>query len=203
MNGNFDTKHETTLDNLMEGFQLIGFDWHYLYVNEAVVKQSKYKSKEELLGFTMMQKFPGIENTELFVVLKKCMKQRSAYNLENEFSFPDGSTGYFELRIQAVPEGIFILSVDITERKRREKERLEHIRKLEEMMFITSHKVRQPIAQILGFSDLLSNPTSSEDEVKRMTGYMKQSALSLEKFTQELTLFMQDLNINVQKESWA
>lgn len=31
-------EHETTLDNLMEGFQLIGFDWKYLYVNDAVVK---------------------------------------------------------------------------------------------------------------------------------------------------------------------
>ena len=36
-----------TFDHLLEGFQIIGFDWRYKYVNDAVVKQSKF-SREEL-----------------------------------------------------------------------------------------------------------------------------------------------------------
>lgn len=51
---------ETTLDNLIEGFQLISFDWKYVYVNDAVIKHSKY-TKEELLGHTMMEKYPGMK----------------------------------------------------------------------------------------------------------------------------------------------
>ena len=34
--------------------------------------------------------------------------------------FPDGSKGWFDLRMSPVPEGIVILSVDVTERKRSE-----------------------------------------------------------------------------------
>jgi PAS domain S-box-containing protein len=41
--------------------------------------------------------------------------------MENEFVFPDGTIGWFELSIQPVSEGVFILSEDITERKRSEK----------------------------------------------------------------------------------
>jgi two-component system, sensor histidine kinase PdtaS len=70
------------------------------------------------IGFTMMEKFPGIENTPLFRVLELCMRDGVSQNVENEFTYPDGSQGWFELRIQAVPEGLFILSMDISNKKR-------------------------------------------------------------------------------------
>jgi hypothetical protein len=47
-----------------------------------------------------------------------CMKERVPYRMENKFEFPDGPIGWFELSIQPVPDGIFLLSLDITERKR-------------------------------------------------------------------------------------
>jgi PAS domain-containing protein len=49
------------------------------------------------------------------------MKKRFSVHMENLFNYPDGSEGWFELSIQPVPEGIFILSMDITERKMVEK----------------------------------------------------------------------------------
>ena len=48
------------------------------------------------------------------------MVERSSEILENQFTFPDGSTRWFELRIQPVPEGICVYSSDIEARKRRE-----------------------------------------------------------------------------------
>jgi len=42
--------------------------------------------------------------------------------MENEFDYPDGTKGWFELSIQSTFEGAFILSVDITERKQAEKD---------------------------------------------------------------------------------
>lgn len=107
------------LQNMREGIQVIGFDWRYLFVNNSVVHQSKY-SNEELLGHTMMEKYPGIETTEMFEVLQHCMKERTATIFENEFTFPNGTKEWFELSIQPVPEGLFILSMDITERKKAE-----------------------------------------------------------------------------------
>ena len=184
----------STLDNLMEGFQIIDFDWKYVYVNEAVIKQSKF-SKEELLGFTMMERYPGVEKSAMFETLKRCMYQRIATNFENEFTFPDGTKGWFELRVQPVPEGIFILSVDITERKKAENERLEYIKALEEMVFMTSHRIRQPITQILGVSYLLDQPDTTQEEIKKITGYMKQSVSSLDTFTHELTSFIYNLQV--------
>jgi len=107
------------LDNLLEGCQVISPEFRYLYVNDAVVRHGR-RSRELLLGRTMMEAYPGIENTPMFEVLRRCMNARVYGELENRFTFPDGSTGWFELRFEPVPEGVAILSVEVTDRKRTE-----------------------------------------------------------------------------------
>ncbi|MGE5774677.1 MAG: PAS domain S-box protein [Chloroflexota bacterium] len=113
-------RYHRVLDTLMEGCQIIDFDWRYVYVNQVVAEQGRHKP-EELLGRTMMEIYPGIENTELFSHLRTGMEERASSRMENRFVFPDGNIGWFELSIQPVEEGIFILSTDVTERKRAER----------------------------------------------------------------------------------
>jgi putative nucleotidyltransferase with HDIG domain/PAS domain S-box-containing protein len=120
----------SVLDHLLEGCQIIGFDYRYLYVNDAIAEQGR-RSKEELLGHTMMELYPGIETTHMFSLLEQCMHERKPAELENEFTFPDGSIGWFALKIEPVPEGAFILSVDISERKRAEIEIQNQLRRIQ------------------------------------------------------------------------
>jgi PAS domain S-box-containing protein len=108
-------------DHMLEGIQIHDFNWRYIYVNDALVSYSHYQ-KEELLGYTLMEKYPGIENTALFKVLERCMNERINEHFETEFTFPNGSKADFELSIQPVPEGLFILSMDMTKRKNAERE---------------------------------------------------------------------------------
>ena len=112
-------RYRHSLDNLIEGVQIVGFDWRYLYVNNTFVKHSKY-ARENLLGHTVMEKYPGIEQTAIFKVYQRCFRERVSIHLENELIFPDKTKGWFELSFQPLPEGIFILSIDITERKKAE-----------------------------------------------------------------------------------
>jgi len=110
------SRQYNVFDNLLEGVQVIDRDFRYIYVNSAVAGQGKF-SIAELLGSKMPDKYPGIEKTELFLRIQECMIMGTAGKMLNEFSFPDGSKGFFELRFQQVPEGVLILSVDITELK--------------------------------------------------------------------------------------
>ena len=110
---------EGLLDNLLTGCQVVGPDWTYLYVNSAAAEQG-CTTKEQLLGRTMMAAYPGIEDTEMFAVLRRCMEERAPQTMENEFIYPDGTRGWFELRFEPVPEGVFILSTAISAQKRTE-----------------------------------------------------------------------------------
>ena len=111
-----EAKYRHTLEAMFEGCQIIGFDWRYLYLNEAAENHNR-RPNEELLGQKYMDMWPGIESTQVFQVIRSCMEGRQLQSMENEFQFPDGSLGWFELRIYPMPEGIVIFSNDITEQK--------------------------------------------------------------------------------------
>lgn len=107
------------LDNMTEGYQIVGFDWRYKYFNQAFVAHSRY-SAEELKARTVLELYPGIEKAPVYAAYEKCFRERVAVRMENEFHFPDGNIGWFDLFFQPVEEGLSILSVDITKRKLQE-----------------------------------------------------------------------------------
>jgi diguanylate cyclase (GGDEF)-like protein/PAS domain S-box-containing protein len=107
------------LDRLLEGCTLFGFDWTYLYINEAAARQAN-QTIENLLGRTLPGMFPGIERTELFSRHRVTMEQRIAQVFESSYTFPDGTCKWYEITSEPVAEGLFVLSLDITERKRNE-----------------------------------------------------------------------------------
>lgn len=115
------------LDTMMEGCQLISFDWTYLFINEAAAKQGRLP-KSEYIGKTMFNLYPLLEGSPLHHVLERSMNERIIQKKLNQFAYPDGTTGWFELNIYPSEEGIFILSLDITERKKSEEKliRSEH-----------------------------------------------------------------------------
>lgn len=120
--------YRTTLDRMLEGCQIIGSDWRYIYLNHAAAIHNR-RPNNELIGKRYMDMWPGIEETEVFEAIKHTLEKRESHHFENEFVFPDGSLGWFDLSIQPVPEGVFILSIDITERKSTESQLFESEKK--------------------------------------------------------------------------
>ncbi len=84
------------------------------------------------------------------------------------------------------------LSISNTELERAERFEKENSKALSEMMFIISHKIRQPIAHILGFSNLLDNTKNSPNEFDKIVEHMKQSSQSLDELTRELSTFINE-----------
>lgn len=162
----------SAFDKLIEGVQIISPDWRYIYINDTVAIQGK-SSREALLGCTMMEKYPGIENSEMFALLKKCMDENMPCQMVNEFDFPDGSKGYFELRMQPVEAGVLILSFDVTQQKIAEKllrhtnillddkvkQRTSQLTKknkeLEHLTYIASHDIQEPIRTVANYIHVL------------------------------------------------
>ncbi|MES1226381.1 MAG: ATP-binding protein, partial [Bacteroidota bacterium] len=153
--------------------------------------------------------YPGIEQTEIYKIYLKCFNERATIHLENEFVFPDKSVAWFELSFQPVPEGIFILSVDITERKHAEAKiiklnteleervikRTEELRKtneeLEAFSYSVSHDLRAPLRAIIGFTAILEEDYSSklDNEAQRITGIIKSNTTKMGNLIDDLLTF--------------
>ena len=158
--GQQEKRYHETLDNMLEGCQIVGFDWRYLYINDAVSSQAR-RPKAQLLGRTMMEAYPGIEKTEMFSRLRQCMTDRKPLRTENEFVYPDGQRSWFELSVQPVPEGIFILSLDIGERK--ESERIK-----DEFIGMVSHELKTPLTVIVGALSTVTAGGVPEKDAKQL-----------------------------------
>lgn len=111
-----EAKYRHTLDAMMEGCIIFGYDWKCLYINDTAAKFAK-KTKDELHGLTIDEMYPGIMERQTFSYLKRCMEERSSQFVESEIMSSEGVPTYFDIKIHPVEEGIFIHSVDITERK--------------------------------------------------------------------------------------
>lgn len=156
----------TALDYLKEGIQILSPEWRYLYVNEAVSRHG-LKAREELLGRTMLECYPGIEQTQIFEVLQDCMRRRTSASLENEFEYADGRRAWFDLRIEPCNEGLIVLSVDISERKLMEATlRQSHkLRALGQMAGSVAHDINNILNPIGLHVQMLRRTTREDPEI--------------------------------------
>lgn len=198
-------RYRTTLESIMEGCQILDFAWRYTYLNDVAAVHNR-RPNAELLGRTMQESWPGIEHTAVYAMLERTMTERVAGHQETEFVFPEGSSSWFDVRVQPVPEGIFVLSIDISERKRAEQalrelneslgrkvhertqaletarlraEAADHLKSA--FLATMSHELRTPLNSILGFTGLvlqgLAGPLT--DEQAKQLGMVRSSARHL------------------------
>ena len=104
------------LDLIPDGYQVIGPELRYLHLNGRAVAHAR-KPLEELTGVRMDEAYPGIEQTEVWRRIVRVMETGTPDDMESEFTFPDGSVGWFDLRMVRMGGCVVVRSIDITQRK--------------------------------------------------------------------------------------
>ncbi len=155
-----------TLDRLLEGCQVISRDFRYLYVNDSLLHQAK-QTREALIGRRMPDVFPGIAETAMFEVLCRVMEGGAAEQLDNTFTFPDGRVGHFELSIQPVPDGVCILSIDVTARVEAQRlaQRQQRLESLGTLAGGVAHDLNNALAPILMSIGLLRDLGGADEDL--------------------------------------
>jgi signal transduction histidine kinase len=147
----------------------------------SIQHEEKVKMSAELLVANMTVAFQHEEK-------EKRAEELATAN--EELFFQNGEKEKRAAELLVVNEELVLLNGELT---RAEEYQAEYIRGLEQMMFLTSHRVRQPVANILGIAQLLDSSGISPKEFEQAVRYMKESALKLDAFTKELTTFIEQL----------
>lgn len=111
-----ENRFRNLFNNMLEGVAIIGFDWRFQYVNQTIARHGKL-TKEQMVGRTLMEVYPGVERTELFEALEQCMSERAVKHIEVPYLFPGDTSAWYEIHVQPIPEGVFAFILDITKRK--------------------------------------------------------------------------------------
>lgn len=170
-----------------------------IYVNRKFCELSKY-SKEELLGKDHRILNSGFHTKEFFENMWSTIKNKDIWNGEVKNKAKDGSFFWLENTIFPVFDKrknivqYFSMRFPIDEKKKAEEERIEHIKSLEEMLFMTSHKVRHPIVNLLGLATQLEDFNNSKEDISKIVEFIKESVLTLDYHTKELTLYISEVN---------
>ncbi len=62
------------------------------------------------------------------------MENRSKHRMQTWITLPGGARGFFEVTVVPVPEGLFVLWLDITEQRRREEQLREGVRRYKDLV---------------------------------------------------------------------
>lgn len=167
----------------------------YLYVNPKGIENEEIR--DWIIGKTDFD-YCKLKGIDLSIATRRHesfekIKHNETAEWIDELVTEDNTIHYMLRILHPLENNKYILTgYDITELKKAEQEKEQYIKDLEEMMFITSHKVRHPVTQIIGITNLMEESLTQE-EVEKVIGYLKQSANSLDSFTKELTMFIYDL----------
>lgn len=180
-----EAQYHLLLDTMQEGVLFVNNEDEILFANMRFCEMTGY-TENELIGKNANEIF--LKDNDKEKIKNINVNRRKLIRSSYEILIKTKSGNQIWVNINGSPvldvNGSVIGSVgthsDITALKL-------YTKNLEEIIFSLSHKVRQPVAHILGVSNLLDHELITEEELKKIIGYLKESAVNLDKFTHELT----------------
>lgn len=177
-----------------------------LYGNAKFCEVSKY-SLNELIGKNHRIINSGHHPKSFFKKMWQTIEKGKAWHGEIKNKAKDGTLYWVDTVILPIrnKENKIIQYLSLrtltTDKKHAEEERLEYTTKLREMLHMTSHRVRGPLATCKGLMNLIEEgKIIDEDELNYILCHLKKTAFKLDEFTQELTAFMNDLEKKYNKK---
>lgn len=194
-------KYHLLINTMREGVLYVNLEDEILFANKRFCEMTGY-AEDEIIGKKANELFLDEDNREKIKIINDSRKENVRSNYEMQVKTKSGENIWVSISGAPVKNerGVVIGSVgthaDISLLK-------QHVKDLEEILFSLSHKVRQPVAHIIGIANLLDNKVISMEELNKIVGYMKGSAGLLDNFTKELTILATDMKNKKENKNWA
>lgn len=195
-------------------------DFQTVFRNEASARMSG-QSLEGAIGKNLLEWLPSLRQSQTMEHYIGVLKSGKSKHFEH-YHEGEGITGWFEVSVQPWSDGLVVSSLETTELRRVEREKLEqaellrhHTQQLEltnhelersneslqSFAYIASHDLQEPLRKITSFSDMLFHQFAGQfdanatDLLRRMNG----SALRMRQLIQDLLTYSR---VETQRESY-
>lgn len=162
-----------------------------LECNEAFLRASGYR-QSELVGKPLHSLRTAGQSSVAVEVMLSTLAHGRSYHQECRMRKKDGSTYWIDLFAHPLkkPGGeldrILVVCMPIDERKGVELARERYIRELTEFSFTTSHRLRKPLANILGLIGLLREDMLRDEQDREILEHLRPAAEELDTVIREM-----------------
>ncbi|MCP4404590.1 MAG: PAS domain-containing protein [bacterium] len=111
-----DERYKSLFEAIPDDAFVLDREWRYAVVNRSSWKRTTF-TEDDIIGHKITDVYPQITASPLWPAYQSAMQKRISATTEAEFVFETGEKGWYELRLFPVPDGILVISRDITERK--------------------------------------------------------------------------------------
>ncbi|WP_266367585.1 PAS domain-containing sensor histidine kinase [Tellurirhabdus rosea] len=149
-------------------------DLRITLANEAA-SQMNGRSMEQLVGHTLMEVFPSLDQTRLMQVYLHTSRTGEIQRIEEYYHY-DGMNSWFDVIVTSLSEGRTLISfMDITDGKKLQgqleesvSELLKSNENLQQFAYVASHDLQEPLRKIQAFGDMLSQQLAAQVEPEQL-----------------------------------
>jgi PAS domain S-box-containing protein len=160
-------RSQYVLDNMTEGFVMVGPDCTLLQMNAEGRRISRL-TQSQAIGRKVTEIWPKAAGSRLGELFRNVRQTGRPGHLEFKRILPDGQPSWLEIRAYpALGGAMAVFYRDINERKEAEEKLQEADHRKDEFVATLAHELRNPIAPIAAAAGILSLPGLDAADVKR------------------------------------